>query len=81
MARTAQSSKITPSGLTTIYTFCLQGNFPDCPDGVIPEGALIQATNGVLDGTTQYGGANGAGTVFAITPSDALTTIYRFCPC
>ncbi len=74
--------KITPTGaLTTLYSFCSQSN---CPDGEGP-GALVQAANGDLYGTTFYGGAhgtvagNGGGTVFEITTAGALTTVYRFC--
>ena len=67
--------KITPSGkLTTLYSFGSQSG-----DGAIPSAALVQATNGDLYGTTAYGGANGAGTVFRITPSGKLTTLYSFC--
>jgi uncharacterized repeat protein (TIGR03803 family) len=44
---------------------------------------LIQATDGDFYGTTVYGGANcvpdGCGTVFKITPSGTLTTLYSFC--
>ncbi len=74
--------KITPSGtLTTLYSFCSQSG---CPDGDEPAAGLIQATNGDLYGTTNEGGANcvsagGCGTVFKITPSGTLTTLYSFC--
>jgi uncharacterized repeat protein (TIGR03803 family) len=78
--------KITPSGtLTTLYSFCPQG-FP-CTDGDIPQAGLVQATNGNFYGTTVAGGANatgclggdGCGTVFKISPSGTLTTLYSFC--
>jgi uncharacterized repeat protein (TIGR03803 family) len=70
--------KITPSGtLTTLYSFCSQ---PNCADGGIPMAGLVQASDGNFYGTTIYGGANGyAGTVFKITPSGTLTTLYSFC--
>ena len=69
--------RITPSGaLTTLYSFCSQAN---CADGEEPAAGLVQATNGNLYGTTFYGGANGDGTVFKITPTGALTTLYSFC--
>jgi uncharacterized repeat protein (TIGR03803 family) len=68
--------KITPSGtLTTLHSF-------DGTDGSVPNGALIQASNGDFHGTTDYGGYGGdygAGTVFKITPSGTLTTLYSFC--
>jgi uncharacterized repeat protein (TIGR03803 family) len=40
---------------------------------------LVQGTDGNLYGTTPYGGANRAGTVFKMTPSGTLTTLYSFC--
>jgi len=68
--------ELTPSGsLTTLYTFCSQSG---CVDGGSPFG-LIQATDGSFYGTSGFGGANGAGTVFKITPSGTLTTLYNFC--
>jgi uncharacterized repeat protein (TIGR03803 family) len=70
--------KITSSGrLTTLYSFCSQIN---CMDGGYPYAGLVQATNGNFYGTTEYGGANHYyGTVFKITPSGTLTTLYSFC--
>ena len=71
--------QITPSGtLTTLYSFCSQAN---CADGVGPIG-LVQASDGNFYGTTASGGNGGIyglGTVFKITPSGALTTLYSFC--
>ena len=74
--------KITPSGtLTTLYAFCEKSG---CTDGQYPNAGLVQATNGDFYGTTFWGGANcggalGCGTVFKITPSGTLTTLYSFC--
>jgi uncharacterized repeat protein (TIGR03803 family) len=69
--------KMTPTGtLTTLYSFCAQSG---CPEGSNPEGGLVQASNGELYGITVAGGTNGLGTVFKMTPSGALTTIYDFC--
>lgn len=68
--------KITSGGtFTALYNFCAQAS---CPDGYAPQSALVQATDGNLYGTTS-GGANGYGTVFKITPSGTLTTLYSFC--
>ena len=73
--------KITPAGtLTTLYSFCAQTN---CTDGESPNG-LVQAAHGDFYGTTTYGGGNisegvSSGTVFKITPSGTLTTLYSFC--
>jgi len=79
--------RITPSGaLTILYSFCSLGVYPICPDGSYPNGGLVQASDGDFYGTTEAGGANGggtigngAGTVFKITASGTLTTLYSFC--
>lgn len=70
--------KITPAGtLTTLYSFCSLSN---CADGTGPYGALIQASDGNFYGTTNGGGSDlNYGTLFKITPSGALTTLYSFC--
>jgi uncharacterized protein (TIGR03437 family) len=78
--------KITPSGtLTRIYNFpCSESA---CPNGSQPFSGLVQGPNGDLYGTTYAGGANGysapcffgCGTIFDITPSGTLTTLYSFC--
>ena len=65
--------KITTGGkLTTLYSFYSQTN---CTDGQNPSAPLIQATDGDLYRTTE-GGAYSGGTVFKITPSGTLTTLY-----
>jgi uncharacterized repeat protein (TIGR03803 family) len=69
--------KITTSGtLTTIYTFCPQTN---CPDGSNPSAGLVQGNDGNFYGTSSSGGAYGEGTIFKITPSGTLKTLYSFC--
>jgi len=69
--------KITPSGqLTTLYSFCSQTN---CSDGYYPTASLVQASNGNFYGTTAFGGTNSGGTIFEMTPSGQLTTLYTFC--
>ena len=69
--------KITPSGaLTTLYSFC---SLSGCPDGDELFAGLVQPIDGDLYGTTQGGGANSSGTIFKITPSGTLTTLYSFC--
>jgi uncharacterized repeat protein (TIGR03803 family) len=68
---------ITAGGiLTTLYNFCAQ---TDCTDGSEPYATLVQGANGDFYGTTASGGANGNGTIFKITASGALTTLYSFC--
>jgi uncharacterized repeat protein (TIGR03803 family) len=65
---------ITPSGtLTKLYTFCGQLS---CTDGAEPIGGLVQARDGNLYGTT-FG--NDKGTIFKVTRSGTLTTLYTFC--
>src|SRR5581483_825286 len=69
--------KITPTGrLTTIYSFC--PNKYDCSDGLLPDGKLVQATDGNLYGTTLHGGPDEWGTIFKITPEGTLTTLHTF---
>lgn len=69
--------KITSTGtLTTLHTFCAKIH---CPDGNGPFGALVQATDSNFYGTTYEGGTNEQGTVFKITPTGKLTTLYSFC--
>jgi uncharacterized repeat protein (TIGR03803 family) len=69
--------KITPAGtLTTLYAFCALAN---CADGELPYAGLVQDRNGNFYGTTVAGGANNGGTVFEITPTGKLTTLYNFC--
>jgi len=63
--------------LTTLYSFCAQAG---CADGKYPGAALVLATDGNFYGTTESGGANGSyGTIFRITPTGELTTLYSFC--
>jgi uncharacterized repeat protein (TIGR03803 family) len=73
--------KMTPSGeLTPLHSF-------DYKDGATPYGRLLQGTDGNFYGTTTGGGtspvcatmAGGCGTVFKMTPSGELKTLYNFC--
>jgi len=69
--------KMTPTGtLTTLYNVCSQSG---CPDGNYLYAGLTQATDGNLYGIMDIGGANGYGTIFKITLSGTLTTLYSFC--
>ncbi|HEV2381130.1 MAG TPA: choice-of-anchor tandem repeat GloVer-containing protein [Terriglobia bacterium] len=75
--------RLSPAGtLTTLYNFCSQTN---CTDGAGPSG-LVLGTDGSFYGTTGLGGASanggngsGWGTVFKITSTGRLTTLYSFC--
>jgi uncharacterized repeat protein (TIGR03803 family) len=69
--------ELTPGGtLTTLHDFCQQSG---CTDGVGPYAGLVAATDGNFYGTTTYGGATGNGTIFKLSPSGTLTTLYNFC--
>lgn len=69
--------EITPGGtLTTLHMF-------NNADGFNPYDALVQGSNGNFYGTTFAGGTGtncfiGCGTIFEITPSGTLTTLYNF---
>jgi uncharacterized repeat protein (TIGR03803 family) len=49
---------------TVLHSFCEQ---PDCLDGEYPSGLSLMPS-GTIYGTTVYGGANGLGVVFGLTP-------------
>jgi uncharacterized repeat protein (TIGR03803 family) len=51
----------------------------DETNGENPDGTLVQGTNGNFYGTTFGGGENSSGTVFEVTPTGKLTTLYNFC--
>ena len=73
----ARSSKSPQRHADHAVQLCSQSG---CTDGANPFAALVQATDGNFYGTTYCGGANGSdGTVFKITPSGTLTTLYSFC--
>lgn len=67
--------RISPTGsLTTLHNF----SYPT--DGAEPFAALIEGSDGNFYGTTSGGGPNSfaEGTVFKMTPSGTLTTLYVF---
>ncbi|MFZ0319650.1 MAG: choice-of-anchor tandem repeat GloVer-containing protein [Candidatus Sulfotelmatobacter sp.] len=67
--------EVTPAGAySTLYSFC---TLEFCADGDLPKAGLVQATNGILYGSTSNGGTVG-GTVFGISTSGTLNTIYDF---
>jgi uncharacterized repeat protein (TIGR03803 family) len=78
--------KITPGGtLVTIYSFCAKER---CKDGTYPLAALVQTNDGNFAGATSEGGTGGGGycsthqgcgTIFKITSTGILTTLYNFC--
>ena len=73
--------RMTPGGtVTTLHVFCSGA----CADGEYSVGALIQASDGNIYGTTHAGGnftacsPDGCGTIFRITPGGTLTTLHTF---
>jgi len=66
--------RISPSGnYTSLYSFGSQPN-----DGFEPEAGLVQGSDGNFYGTTFDGGRYGNGTVFRITASGSLTSLWSF---
>jgi uncharacterized repeat protein (TIGR03803 family) len=63
----------TPS---VLYSFCTVSG---CPDGEDTQGISPEASDGNFYGTTPSGGANQGGTLFKVTPTGGLTTLYSFC--
>jgi uncharacterized repeat protein (TIGR03803 family) len=65
------------STLTSIYSFTGQNG-----DGATPCAGVVVGTNGVLYGTTAFGGTFGAGTVYELTPVEGggwtETVLYSF---
>jgi uncharacterized repeat protein (TIGR03803 family) len=67
---------ITTSGaLTTLYSFC---SLAQCDDGYVPYAGLLEGPDGKLYGTTSEGGLYNGGTVFSISISGKLTTVFSF---
>ena len=64
---------------TVLFSFCAVAQNGNCLDGSGPAADLIQGMDGNLYGTTLTGGAVGLGTLFKVTPSGTLTTLYSFC--
>jgi uncharacterized repeat protein (TIGR03803 family) len=53
-------------------------SFTNTPDGSLPKGDLIQATDGNFYGTTKFGGSASLGTVFQMTPDGTETILHSF---
>ena len=73
--------KIAPDGtLTVLYAFSATDSNNVNADGAFPSGNLIVGSDGNFYGTTNYGGVNGVGVLYRITPAGALATVYSFTP-
>jgi uncharacterized repeat protein (TIGR03803 family) len=59
-----------------LYSFCALSG---CADGYYPTAGLTIDKSGNLYGTTHWGGSNGAGVVFMVSPSGNEATLYNFC--
>ena len=66
----ASYAQIAPP-FTTLYSF-------SGPDGSQPNGRLLLSSDGNFYGTTDGGGGYGAGTLFRLSASGELTTLYSF---
>ena len=60
---------------TTVYNFC---SLTSCTDGQYAFGGVTLGFDGNFYGTTQGGGSHGVGSVFKITPTGTLTTLWNF---
>jgi uncharacterized repeat protein (TIGR03803 family) len=68
--------KVTANGAENVpYAFCV---LPGCPAGDEPEAPLQIDSSGNIFGVVTYGGKNGSGGVFKITPNGNETLIYNF---
>jgi|HubBroStandDraft_2_1064218.scaffolds.fasta_scaffold70781_2 uncharacterized repeat protein (TIGR03803 family) len=65
--------ELTPSGKLTILW-----NFEGGNNGENPYAPPIEGTDGNFYGTAYQGGANNLGTIYQLTPSGKLTTMYQF---
>ncbi|MGO8797083.1 MAG: choice-of-anchor tandem repeat GloVer-containing protein [Candidatus Sulfotelmatobacter sp.] len=77
------SAAQTPSGhrfnALTTPVFTTLVNFDQTDGASAADTTLVQGTDGNFYGVAEVGGANSDGTVFNITPTGTLTTIYNFC--
>jgi uncharacterized repeat protein (TIGR03803 family) len=65
--------KVTPAGVETVLH-----SFAGSSDGAEPQAGLVQASDGNLYGTTQFGGTDSDGIVFKITTAGVETVLYAF---
>ncbi len=61
---------VTPQGTVTVLHSFGDGSVTN--DGAIPMAGLTRGSDGNFYGTTLYGGSEGCGTAFVITPQGAV---------
>lgn len=72
------------NGLGVVFKVTTAGSestlhsFAGGSDGANPVASLIMDKSGNLYGTTEYGGTNGLGTVFKVTPGGSESVLYSF---
>jgi uncharacterized repeat protein (TIGR03803 family) len=70
--------KWTLAGKETVLASFVASGTGGGPAGAYPYAALIKGKDGNLYGTTEYGGADQAGTAFSVTPGGDESAIYSF---
>lgn len=72
------AQQTTTPAITALFKFICNGNL--CSNGFFPKGKLVQAHNGNFYGATSSGGTThgSGGTIFQITPTGVLTTLFSF---
>ena len=76
LSSAAQLAGVPAAGSTMIYSFHPNHSL----DGAFPSGRLVRDAAGNLYGTTTFGGANNAGTVYKLDAAGHETVVYSFCP-
>src|ERR1700674_5498268 len=74
---TSVDMSATPRFFDVVHSFA-GGSSDGSPASSAASAALIQATDGNFYGTTYYGGALNAGTVYKMTASGAVTLLHSF---
>jgi uncharacterized repeat protein (TIGR03803 family) len=65
----------TEGALNDVYSFC---SVTSCGDGEYPFGGVTLGFDGNFYGTTEGGGSHGVGSIFKVTPTGTLTTLWNF---
>jgi uncharacterized repeat protein (TIGR03803 family) len=65
--------KVTPDGTESVVS-----SFAGGSEGSDLKGGVIRGTDGNFYGTSYYGGANDLGTIFKVTPTGVVTTLWSF---